>query len=80
MGCNECQQNLFWRKLGRCAFCRWSSLLLLVLCLLLGFAARHYYGERHVYSWMAAICALLFALLSAAHWLRYLYLRLANKR
>ncbi len=75
MPCSQCQRQAWQHKIGRCAFCRYSASLMLLV-----FAVVYYYslqslGGKHVYS-LAALMALLFSGgLSCAHWLRFWQLR-----
>jgi hypothetical protein len=77
MACDDCQQSIFWEKLGRCKQCMWQLTLFSVL----GWSAWGYLfsaSPKQVES-----IALLFFCVSAsglllAHLIKYCYLALTS--
>jgi hypothetical protein len=79
MACGDCQQSIFWEKLGRCHQCMWQLTVFSVL----GWSAWWYFylaSPKQVES-----IALLFFCVAAsglllAHLIKYCYLALTTKQ
>lgn len=75
MSCPHCQSNPWRQKIGRCAFCRYSSSAMTLMLASLWYYSLTAFGASHVYSLAAILGLLVSASLSLAHWWRFVQLR-----
>jgi hypothetical protein len=79
MACGDCQQSIFWEKLGRCKLCMWQLTVLSVL----GWSAWGYF-YRETPTQVESIALLFFCVAASGlllvHLIKYCYLALISKQ